>query len=117
MKDIRSAFFILLFIAVSLVVFLSGEVRSVIFQYVKIDSIGHFIGFFSLTWLLSTMLKLPLLNLTLTLVVYSALTEVGQHYLGFRNGEFRDVIADTLGILSFMLIKWIMVVYGKTQTI
>ena len=117
MKNLHRAFFILPIIAFSLVVLLSGEVRSIIFQYVKIDSIGHFIGFFSLTWLLSTMLKLPLLNLTLTLIVYSALTEVGQHYLSFRNGEFRDVVADTIGILSFMLIKWIIVVYGKKQTI
>lgn len=75
-------------------------------QFPKLDSIGHFLGFFFLTWLLSYLLKQPLLNLTLCLTLYAALTEVGQHYLGFRNGEFRDFVADVLGITLFVTIQY-----------
>jgi VanZ family protein len=117
MKNLHHVFFFLLIVISSSLIFVSDEVRTVVFQFAKIDTIGHFIGFFCLTWLLSSILQLPLVNLTFCLIVYSALTEIGQYYLGFRNGEFRDFVADALGILTFMLIKWVVVVYGRKQTI
>ena len=96
---------------------ISAEVRDIVFQFTKIDTIGHFISFFCLTWLLNSLLKFPLFNLGLCLVLYAALTEIGQYYLGFRNGEFRDFIADTFGIGVFVLIKWLIVVYGRKETV
>ena len=113
MKNLQPLLFIL-FIS-SLALFFSLGAKDFILQYFKIDSIGHFIGFFSLTWLLNSLLKLPLLNLTVTLFIYSALTEVGQHYLGFRNGEFRDFVADMFGILTFLSISWIIASYAKKR--
>lgn len=115
MKKIHYAFILLLIIFSSLIIYNTDEVRSVLSQYTKIDKIGHFIGFFFLTWLLSHTLKLPLVNLSLTLILYSALTEIGQHYLGFRNGELKDFVADVFGILTFMFIKWCSVIYSKKQ--
>ncbi len=116
MKKLHYVFIFLLIVFSSSIIYSSDEVRTVLSQYTKIDKVGHFIGFFFLTWLLSNTLKLPLVNLTLTLILYAALTEIGQHYLGFRNGEFKDFIADVLGILTFMLIKWCVVIYAEKQT-
>lgn len=82
-------------------------------QLIKLDSLGHFIGFFALTWLLHKTFKFPLINLVLCLIVYSALTEVGQYYLGFRRGEFRDFLADLAGIGFFILVSFIVTLYGK----
>jgi VanZ family protein len=76
----------------------------------QIDSIGHFIGFFILTWFVYASLKLPLTTLAITLIFYAAASELGQAYLGFRNGEFYDFFADVLGIISFMIIKWFMII-------
>jgi len=111
-------FILILLIAVSAILLtLSEDVRTLVFQLNKLDSLGHFIGFFGLTWILNSFLKLPLFNLVLCLILYSALTEIGQSYLGFRNGEFRDFFADFLGILAFVIIKWCMIVYGKKEAI
>lgn len=117
MKNLHHLFFFLLIAFSFAMIFISDDIRELIFQFAKIDTIGHFIGFFFLTWVLSSLLKFPLINLALCLIFYSALTEVGQHYLGFRNGEFRDFVADLIGISTFLLIKWIAVVYGRKQTI
>jgi len=117
MKNLHHLLFFLLISFSFAIIFLSDGARDVIFQLTKIDSAGHFIGFFSLTWLLSSFFKFPLFNLALCLIFYSALTEIGQHYLGFRNGEFRDFVADTIGIISFVLIKWVVVVYGRKKTL
>lgn len=96
-------FFSLLFVLFLEVLFLSYDVKVQSFLFPKVDSVGHCVGFFFLTWILNTLIKSSTLNLVLCLVLYSALTEIGQHYLGFRNGEFRDFIADTLGIGFFMV--------------
>lgn len=72
----------------------------------KIDTIGHFIGFFLLTWLISTFVKLPISVVAITLIFYAAASELGQAYLGFRNGEFTDFVADIIGIGSFIFIHW-----------
>jgi VanZ family protein len=89
------------------VLFLSYGVKKQMFLFPPVDSVGHCVGFFFLTWILSSLIKHSLFNLTLCLILYSALTEVGQYYLGFRNGEFRDFIADTLGIGLFVMIRYI----------
>ena len=117
MKYLHHLLFFLVVLVFIVMMTLSEDVRALVFQYTRIDSIGHFIGFFCLTWLLNSFLKFPLINLALCLILYSALTEIGQYYLGFRNGEFRDVVADIAGIGLFVLIKWIVVVYGRKETI
>jgi VanZ family protein len=89
------------------VLFLAYDVKKQMFLFPPVDSVGHCVGFFFLTWILSSLIKHSLFNLTLCLILYSALTEVGQYYLGFRNGEFRDFIADTLGIGLFVIIQYI----------
>lgn len=76
-------------------------------SHFRIDSTGHFIGFFSLTALLLFGLKLPVFSTSFTLVVYAIATELGQAYLGFRNGELNDVIADIYGMLSAIICFYI----------
>jgi len=71
------------------------------------------IGFFILAWLLHGIFKFPVLSISICLVFYAALTELGQLYLGFRNGEISDFIADIVGITLFIGIKWLRMVYGK----
>lgn len=94
---------ILLFYILFLV---SSDFRFFVFRSTDIDSIGHIISFFALMWVLHNILKLPLLNTALTLVFYGALTELGQYYLGFRNGELSDFFSDVVGILLFCLFRW-----------
>ena len=65
------------------VLFLSYDVKKQMFLFPPVDSVGHCVGFFFLTWILSSLIKHSLFNLTLCLILYSALTEVGQYYLGF----------------------------------
>jgi VanZ family protein len=79
--------------------------RHFIFNLGKLDTIGHFISFFCLAIVTNSLLKFPLLPTTLALSFYASLSEIGQYYLGFRNGEFRDFVADVLGILFFVLLK------------
>lgn len=74
-------------------------------RYPQIDTIGHFTSFFILTWLVHSPLKVPLVIAVLTVIFYGALTELGQLYLGFRNGEVIDFLADVAGVLFFTLIK------------
>ncbi len=54
-----------------------------------------------------TLIKLPLPLTVITLIFYGALSELGQLYLGFRNGEISDFFADTAGIIFFALCKYI----------
>lgn len=71
----------------------------------RIDSVGHFIGFFILAWVFNGVLKLSLLHTSVCLSLYAVASEIGQYYLGFRNGEFRDVIADMVGVVLFVVLK------------
>lgn len=108
-------FFLLLLLSV-VILFISDDIRTLILDTTGIDSFGHIISFFILSWLLSSILKLPLLNIGICLIFYGALSEIGQYYLGFRNGEFRDFVADLIGISLFMLLKWFAIVYGKKHS-
>ena len=87
-------------------VLLSSEIRRLVFRFPKVDTIGHFITFFSLTWVVHSIIKLPLRMTVLTLVFYAGLTELGQAYLGFRTGELTDFLADVVGIIIFALAKY-----------
>jgi hypothetical protein len=105
---------IFLFTIVSLIILLifseallSTEIRKMIFRFPKIDTVGHFISFFSLTWVVHSIIKLPLKVTSVTLIFYAGLTELGQAYLGFRTGEFTDFLADVVGIISFVGLKYL----------
>ncbi|MEW6990103.1 VanZ family protein [Colwelliaceae bacterium 6441] len=87
------------------------DFQAIIKRSTQTDSIGHIISFFMLTWLLSGVFKFPIFNLGTCLVLYAALTELGQLYLGFRNGEISDFLADVFGIALFMMIKWLRIVF------
>ena len=108
-------FLVMILITISIVNF--SSLRSLLIEHTKIDSIGHLIGFFFLMWILHSLIKLPLLNSAICVIFYGALSEVGQYYLGFRNGELRDFVADIIGVLLFVLLKWMSMVYGKKQPI
>jgi len=104
-------FFILLLASASLLFFssellLPESIKKLVFRSPQIDTIGHFIGFFVLTWLVSSILKLSLLSTLFTLSLYAALSELGQLYLGFRNAEFSDFWADIAGISLYILLKY-----------
>jgi len=117
MKSRQHLLFLLIFLLIAIVIsLLSNDFREILFRGTRIDSIGHFIGFFLLTWFLNGIIKLPLAQLFIVLILYAALTEIGQYYLGFRNGEVSDFIADLVGISFYSLLKWIKVVYGKQKT-
>jgi VanZ family protein len=104
--------FFLLILAGSLLLFFSSElllpeeIKKFVFRSPQIDTIGHFIGFFILTWLVSSILKLSLLSSLFTLSLYAALSELGQYYLGFRNAEFSDFFADIAGISLYIFLKY-----------
>jgi VanZ family protein len=111
-------FFILIISAAILLFFssellLPAELKKIVFRSPQIDTIGHFIGFFILAWLVHSLIKLTLIETFITLIFYGALSELGQYYLGFRNGEFSDFYADIAGISSFMLLKLLYLVYKK----
>ncbi len=110
---IRHFLFLLLILLSLLGLSFSAELRVLFFQYTQIDTVGHFISFFCLTLIIHSVIKLPLTNTCVALACYAALSEFGQYYLGFRNGEFRDFIADVLGIAFFCLLKWVYLVYWR----
>jgi len=87
--------------------FLPDFLRRRIFQLPAIDTIGHLTSFFILTWVSHSIIKLSLALAVPLLIFYGALTEVGQSFLGFRNGEFGDFLADVVGIFLFVLTKWL----------
>ena len=104
-------FFILILLGASLLFFssellLPEVIKKLIFRSPQTDTIGHFIGFFVLTWLVSSVIKLSLLNSLFTLFFYAALSELGQYYLGFRNGEFSDFFADIAAITLYIFLKY-----------
>jgi VanZ family protein len=94
----------------------SNDFRRLVFRSTDIDSIGHMISFFCLTWVLHSILKLPLINTMLTIAFYGALTELGQYYLGFRNGEFKDFFFDIVGITLFGIIRWSILMYRNRSS-
>jgi len=103
-------FFILLITAATLLFFssellLPTELKNAVFRSPQIDTIGHFIGFFVLAWLMHSLLKTTRALTFFSLSFYGALSELGQYYLGFRNGEFSDFFADVAGISFFILLK------------
>jgi VanZ family protein len=111
-------FFILIISAAILLFFssellLPAELKKIVFRSPQIDTIGHFICFFILAWLVHSLIKLPLIETFITLIFYGALSELGQYYLGFRNGEFSDFYADIAGISTFILLKLLYLAYKK----
>ena len=114
----RHHYTFLLFVACILVaISLSPGIRDFFFNNTRVDSVGHFISFFCLTLLLHSFIRLPLFNTMACLTFYAVFSEVGQYYLGYRNGELRDVIADILGISLFVLLKWIYIIYWEKSTL
>ena len=111
MKIQHHLIFFILILTGTILLFFSSElllpeaIKKLVFRSPQIDTIGHFIGFFVLTWLVSSILKCSLSNTFFTLLCYSALSELGQYYLGFRNGEFSDFFADIAGITLYLLLK------------
>lgn len=103
----------LLFTFLTVITFTLLDYQAIYERGIEIDSIGHIIGFFILTWFLYSIVKGSLLYLSLSLILYAALTEIGQFYLGFRNGEWSDFFADLFGISLFLLIKWCIHIYRK----
>jgi len=111
--------FFILIISAAILLFFSSELllpielKKVIFRSPQIDTIGHFISFFILAWLIHSLMKLTLLETLITLSFYGALSELGQYYLGFRNGELSDFYADITGVGLFILLKLLYLIYKK----
>ncbi len=111
--------FLFIIICAAILLFFSNELsipaelKKIVFRSPKIDTVGHFIGFFILAWLVHSLIKLTLLETFITLSFYGALSELGQYYLGFRNGEFSDFFADIVGISLFILLKLLYLIYKK----
>ncbi|MBL4899680.1 MAG: VanZ family protein [Colwellia sp.] len=111
--------FFILIISAAIVLFFASdfllptELKKIVFRFPEIDTIGHFIGFFILAWLVHSLIKLTLTETFITLSFYGALSEFGQYYLGFRNGEFSDVYADITSISFFILLKLLYLAYKK----
>lgn len=95
--------------------FIFDDLRAIVFRGTQIDSIGHMTSFFLLTWLLNGIAKLPLINCMITISLYAALTEFGQYYLGFRNGEISDFFADLVGMSLFALLRWAVTIYRQNR--
>ncbi|ALO34025.1 hypothetical protein CMT41_04255 [Colwellia sp. MT41] len=97
--------------------FLPDTIRKRIFQFPAIDTMGHLISFFILTWVSHSVIKLSLRLCVPLLMFYGALTEIGQSFLGYRSGEFGDFIADVIGISLFVLATWLyLIFFQKTVT-
>ena len=112
MKVKHHLIFFIIILTCAILLFFSSElllpeaIKKLVFRSPQIDTIGHFICFFILTWVVSSILKFSLINTFLTLSFYAALSELGQYYLGFRNGEFSDFFADIVGISLYLLLKF-----------
>jgi len=96
--------------------FSSEDLRRIAFRSTEIDSIGHIISFFCLTWVLHSIVKLPLFNTMLTVAFYGILTELGQYYLGFRSAQVSDFISDLIGIALFGVIRWAILIYRNRSS-
>lgn len=120
MKTRHHLTFFILIIGAAILLFFSSELllpaalKKIVFRSPQIDTIGHFISFFILAWLVHSLIKLTLVETLITLVFYGALSELGQYYLGFRNGEFSDFFADVAGIFLFVLLKLFYRFYNKS---
>jgi len=98
-----------------LLYFIPAEFKTNVINKIQLDTVGHILGFFGLTWILVGIVKLPLINTVICLFFYSALTEISQYYLGFRNGEFVDFIADIVGVSLFAICQRLLVSYINPQ--
>lgn len=117
MKSHQHLLLLLIAILLSVVAFtVAQDYQHILMLSTRIDSIGHMVGFFLLAWFLNGVLKFEFISLIACLIFYSAATELGQLYLGFRNGEISDFVADLIGIALFSLIKWSLMMYRKRQT-
>jgi VanZ family protein len=96
--------------------FSSDDFKRLVFRSTEVDSIGHIVSFFGLTWVLHSILKLPLFNTMLTVAFYGALTELGQYYLGFRSAQMSDFISDLIGISLFAVIRWSILMYRNRSS-
>ncbi|TYK65939.1 VanZ family protein [Colwellia echini] len=94
---------------------LPDDIRKRIFKFPTIDTIGHLTSFFILTWVSHSVIKLSLPFCIPLLIFYAALTEVGQSFLGYRNGELNDFFADVVGIGLFVLAKWLYVKFFRQR--
>lgn len=119
MKKRHHLTFFILIISAAILLFFSSELllpaalKKIVFRSPQIDTIGHFISFFVLAWLVHSLIKLTLIETSITLSSYGALSELGQYYLGFRNGEFSDFFADIAGITLFILLKLLYLTYKR----
>lgn len=101
---LQSIIFPLLFIiSTALLLLLFPELKTALYRSAEIDSYGHLFSFFCMAWVFHSVLGLNLTTTSLGLIFYGGLTEIGQYYLGFRNGEWSDFVANTLGILLFTI--------------
>ncbi|WP_185962598.1 VanZ family protein [Thalassomonas sp. M1454] len=98
-----SIFLVLILVCISLIITNDGQVITFLSQNNLLDKTGHFIGFFILSWLLNTILKLKITSTLISIIIYAGLTELGQEYLGFRNGQISDFIADILGCVFYFI--------------
>ncbi|GAA6172244.1 hypothetical protein NBRC116592_19140 [Colwellia sp. KU-HH00111] len=112
MKAQHHLIFFIIILTSAILLFFSSELllpdtlKKLVFRSPQIDTIGHFIGFFILTWVIASLLKMSLMVTFFTLSLYAALSELGQYYLGFRNGELSDFFADIAGITLYLLLKF-----------
>lgn len=100
---IRLLAFALTVVLISALVFGLQYLTGYTLRHIQLDSIGHIIGFFLLTAIFIAILNIKLYLTITCLLCYGALSELGQYYLGFRNGEVRDTLADFIGIGLFLL--------------
>jgi VanZ family protein len=114
--------FFLLIISAVILLFFSSELslppalKILVFHSSQIDTIGHFIVFFILAWVTHSLIKLTLKEVFITLSFYGAMSEIGQYYLGFRNGEVTDFFADVAGVSLFILLKLLYLTYVENTT-
>jgi len=114
---IRLISILILLFCLILMSLIPEQLKDIFINKIQIDTVGHIFGFFGLTWILVRLVKLPLFNTVICLYFYSVLTELSQYYLGFRNGEFVDVIADVVGVSLFAITHWLHAFYHKPQGI
>lgn len=117
MKNLHHFLFVLVLILTATLLSVSEEIRIAVMKNTQIDTIGHFFSFFFLSWLLCSIVKLPTMSTMYCLLAYAAASELGQHYLGYRNGEIKDFVADVLGVLLFVFLRWCAMVYWKKKEI
>ncbi|TWX59454.1 VanZ family protein [Colwellia hornerae] len=108
-RNIQLLIILVSLLVLALIFLIPSDLKTTVINKIQIDTIGHIIGFFGLTWILVGLMKLPLINTVICLFFYSALTELSQYYLGFRHGEFFDFIADVIGICLFAFFQWLFV--------